>query len=75
MAEQFARPLRISRSEALALYLRGTELLGTAGVPEAPALRSAMDKLRTSLGPETLGDAGGSDGRSGSAHRGAGADP
>ncbi len=59
MAEQFARPLRISRSEALALYLRGMELLGTAGVPEAPALRSAMDKLRTSLGPETLGDAGG----------------
>ena len=59
MAEQFARPLRISRSEALALYLRGMELLGTAGVPEAPALRSAMDKLRTSLGPEMLGDAGG----------------
>jgi len=49
MAEQFARPLRISRSEALALYLRGMELLGTAGVPEAPALRSAMDKLRTKL--------------------------
>jgi len=59
MAEHFARPLRLSRSEALALYLRGTELLGTAGLPEAPALRSAMDKLRASLGPETLGDAGG----------------
>jgi proteasome accessory factor C len=57
MAAHFARPLRLSRSEALALYLRGTELLGTAGLPDAPALASALDKLRTSLGPETLGDA------------------
>lgn len=57
MAAHFARPLRLSRSEALALYLRGTELLGTAGLPDAPALGSALDKLRTSLGPETLGDA------------------
>ena len=57
MAAHFARPLRLSRSEALALYLRGTELLGTAGMPDAPALASALDKLRTSLGPETLGDA------------------
>jgi proteasome accessory factor C len=57
MAAHFARPLRLSRSEALALYLRGTELLGTAGMPVAPALASALDKLRTSLGPETLGDA------------------
>jgi proteasome accessory factor C len=59
MAEHFARPLRLSRSEALALHLRGTELLGTAGVPEAPALRSAMDKLGASLGPDTLGNVGG----------------
>ena len=59
MAAHFARPLRLSRSEALALYLRGTELLGTAGLPDAPALASALDKLRTSLGPETLGDAEG----------------
>jgi proteasome accessory factor C len=59
MAAHFARPLRLSRSEALALYLRGTELLGTAGLPDAPALASALGKLRTSLGPETLGDAEG----------------
>lgn len=57
MAAHFARPLRLSRSEALALYLRGTELLGTSGLPDAPALESALDKLRTSLGPETLGNA------------------
>lgn len=31
--------------------------MGTAGLPDAPALGSALDKLRTSLGPETLGDA------------------
>jgi proteasome accessory factor C len=57
MAEHFARPLRLTRSEALALYLRGTELLGIAGLHEATALASALDKLRSSLGPETLGDA------------------
>jgi proteasome accessory factor C len=56
MADQFARPLRLTRHEALALYLRGTELLGTAGLPQAPALRSALEKLRDELGPETLGD-------------------
>ena len=57
MAEHFARPLRLTRSEALALYLRGTELLGIAGLHEATALASALDKLRSSLGPETMGDA------------------
>jgi proteasome accessory factor C len=57
MAAHFARPLRLTRSEALALYLRGTELLGVPGLPQASALGSAMDKLRTSLGPDTFGDA------------------
>ena len=57
MAEHFARPLRLTRSEALALYLRGIELLGIAGLREATALASALGKLRSSLGPETLGDA------------------
>jgi proteasome accessory factor C len=56
MADHFARPLRLTRHEALALYLRGTELLGTAGLPQAPALRSALEKLRNEIGPETLGD-------------------
>ena len=57
MADHFARPLRLTRSEALALYLRGTELVATPGLPEAPALASALAKLRETLGPETLGDA------------------
>ena len=46
MADHFARPLRLTRNEALALYLRGTELSATPGMPDAPALRSALDKLR-----------------------------
>jgi proteasome accessory factor C len=68
MADHFARPLRLSRNEALALYLRGTELLATPGLPEAPALASALSKLRGSLGPEVLGEA---DGAIGSAAPGA----
>jgi proteasome accessory factor C len=62
MADHFARPLRLTRQEALAVYLRGTELLATPGVPEAPALASALEKLRASLGEETLGDVGGIEG-------------
>jgi proteasome accessory factor C len=55
MADYFARPLRLSRSEALALYLRGTALAGTPGLQEAPALASALAKLAERLGPEALG--------------------
>jgi proteasome accessory factor C len=55
MADHFSRPLQLSRNEALALYLRGTELLATPGLPEAPDLRSALGKLAAALGTETLG--------------------
>jgi proteasome accessory factor C len=55
MAEHFARPVRLTRAEALALYLRGSELLGAPGLPEAEALGSALDKLAEGLGPEALG--------------------
>ena len=54
MADHFSRPLRLTRIEALAIYLRGTELLATPGMPDAPALAKALQKLRTSLGEETL---------------------
>src|SRR5580765_2848667 len=57
MADHFSRPLRLTRSEALALYLRGTELVATPGLPDAPAPASALAKLRDSLGPDTLGEA------------------
>jgi proteasome accessory factor C len=55
MADHFSRPLRLSRSEALALTLRSAELLSTPGLPEAPALAGALRKLREALGPETAG--------------------
>ena len=55
MADYFARPLRLTRSEALALYLRGTALAQTPGVAEAPALTTALAKLAERLGPEALG--------------------
>ncbi len=56
MADYFARPLRLTRAEALALYLRGTALAATPGVEEASALSSALRKLEDRLGPETLGE-------------------
>lgn len=54
MADYFSRPLRLSRNEAIALYLRGTALLGAPGLPQAPALASALGKLETALGEEAL---------------------
>jgi proteasome accessory factor C len=56
MADYFARPLRLTRSEALAIYLRGTALAGVPGLEEAPALASALGKLAEALGPEALGE-------------------
>jgi proteasome accessory factor C len=55
MADYFGRPLRLTRAEALALYLRGTALAGTPGLQEAPAMASALEKLGEGLGPEALG--------------------
>ena len=66
MADHFARPLRLTRQEALAVSLRATELLATPGLPDAPALRSALDKIRATLGPDTV-DAEGIDATAGSA--------
>jgi proteasome accessory factor C len=64
MADHFARPLHLNRNEALAIYLRGTELLAAPGLPEAPALASALGKLRDSLGPDVLGHPDGAIGSS-----------
>ncbi len=57
MADYFARPLRLTRNEALTLYLQGTAVAGTPGLPEAAPLQSALVKLRDGLGPEALGHA------------------
>ena len=56
MADYFSRPLRLTRTEALALYLRGTALAVTPGLREATALASALRKIEERLGPETLGE-------------------
>ena len=50
MADHFSRPLRLTRQEALAVHVRATELLATPGLPEAPALERAIEKLTASLG-------------------------
>jgi proteasome accessory factor C len=58
MADHFARPLRLTRQEALAVYVRATEVASTPGMPGAPALTAALAKLRDALGPDTLDAAG-----------------
>jgi proteasome accessory factor C len=57
MADHFSRPVRLTRQEALAVYIRATELAATPGLPQAPALDAALSKLRGALGPDALGDA------------------
>jgi proteasome accessory factor C len=59
MADYFSRPVRLSRSEALALYLKANALLGAPGLEETRALESALGKLEAGLGPETLGNLAG----------------
>jgi proteasome accessory factor C len=59
MADYFSRPVRLTRSEAVALYLQGKALLGTPGLPDASALASALTKLEQALGEETLGELAG----------------
>ncbi len=54
MAEYFSRPVRLTRSEALALYLKGKALLGAPGLHEAPMLASALEKIEQGLGQGTL---------------------
>jgi len=56
MADYFARPLRLTRSEALSLYMRGMALAGAPGLAEAPALTSALEKLAEGLGQDVLGE-------------------
>jgi proteasome accessory factor C len=58
MADHFARPLRLTRHEALAVRLRATELMATPGIPEAPDLASAVAKLDATLGEAPI-EAGG----------------
>jgi predicted DNA-binding transcriptional regulator YafY len=68
MADHLSRPARLTRAEALALYLRGTELVGSAGLEEADALRSALAKIAGGLGLEGLPVEAGEQERSAPSH-------
>ena len=59
MANYFSRPVRLTRSEALALYLRGKALAGAPGLEEATALSTALAKIEGGLGSEALGELAG----------------
>lgn len=63
MADYFARPLRLTRTEAIPLYLKGQALLnllegsahGGAALKELDPLRSALEKLGKALLPQEGG--------------------
>jgi proteasome accessory factor C len=62
MADYFARPLRLTRTEAIPLYLKAQALVnllqgssGRSGLKELASLRSALDKLGKALLPQEGG--------------------
>lgn len=63
MADYFARPLRLTRTEAIPLYLKGQALLnllegsadGRSGLKELDSLRSSLEKLGKALLPQEGG--------------------
>lgn len=61
MADYFARPLRLTRTEAIPLYLKANALLDLLsggreeGVEELSSLRSALEKLGAALLPQEGG--------------------
>jgi proteasome accessory factor C len=56
MADYFSRPLRLTRAEALAIYVRGAGVAAVPGLEEASALASALGKLAAGLGRDALGE-------------------
>lgn len=61
MADYFARPLRLTRTEAIPLYLKGQALVnllegsGGSGLKELAPLRSGLEKLGRALLPQEGG--------------------
>ena len=61
MADYFARPLRLTRTEAIPLYLKGQALVnllegsGGSGLTELAPLRSGLEKLGRALLPQEGG--------------------
>ena len=56
-ADEFARPLRLSPDEALALVVAARSLAAVPGLSEGEALTRAIAKLESVLGPEVEPDA------------------
>jgi proteasome accessory factor C len=52
MADYFARPLRMTKPEARALFLQGTQVAAMPGPQEPGALSSALAKLASALGED-----------------------
>ena len=59
MADYFSLPLRLTPTEALALYAGGEAIAALPGMEEAEALRRALAKLGRSLGTGADGNASG----------------
>jgi proteasome accessory factor C len=51
-ADYFARPLRLSRWEAVALLVMGRAMAKLPELEEASSLKSALEKLETTVGPD-----------------------
>lgn len=56
MADHLERPQRLTRPEAISLYVRGKTLEGTPGLPGSAALTSALAKIEEAFGEESLGE-------------------
>ena len=56
MADHLDKPARLTRPEAISLYLRGKALLATPGLREAPALASALAKIERGVDDETVAE-------------------
>lgn len=56
MADHLRSASRLTRPEAISLYLRGKALLATPGLREAPALASALAKIEAGVDAPTLAE-------------------
>lgn len=54
MADHLRSAARLTRPEAMSLYLRGKALLAVPGLREATALSSALDKIEAAVDDDTL---------------------
>lgn len=56
MADHLQRPQRLTRPEAVSLYVRARTLAATPGMPGSEALSSALAKIEEAFGEDALGE-------------------